>query len=155
MSRSRVVIQDNDKGWSKIVAEIGKADKAFVQVGVQAGDIYPETGESIADVAFNNEFGTDIIPSRPFMRQTFAKKQEEIKKHVDAEYQAVLDQKKTVEQALSLIGEWYQGEIQQEIIDGGFAPNAQSTIDKKGSSQPLIDTGRLRQSIRYVVKARK
>ena len=37
---------------------------------------------------------------------------------------------------------------------GGFAPNAESTIKKKGSDQPLIDTGYMRQSVNYVVKRR-
>ena len=31
-------------------------------------------------------------------------------------------------------------------------PNAPSTIRKKGSDKPLIDTGRLRQSVNYVIK---
>ncbi len=34
-----------------------------------------------------------------------------------------------------------------------WAPNAPSTIKRKGSSRPLVDTGALRQSITYVVES--
>lgn len=34
----------------------------------------------------------------------------------------------------------------------GWAPNSASTIEKKGSALPLIDTGAMRQAITYVIK---
>lgn len=37
----------------------------------------------------------------------------------------------------------------------GWTPNAQSTIENKGSDKPNIDTGELRKSITYVVKKGK
>ena len=42
--------------------------------------------------------------------------------------------------------------VQKEIVDGSFEPNAESTIKKKGSDKPLIDTGTMRQSVTYVVR---
>lgn len=36
----------------------------------------------------------------------------------------------------------------------GWAPNSQKTIQRKGSENPLIDTGELRKSITYVVRKR-
>ena len=152
--KATVKITDTDKGWTKIVGEMGKCKRLFVQVGLQAGDKYPETGEDIATIAAQNEFGTAIIPSRPFMRQTFSNRQGELRKHVDAEYDAVIKQKKTTEIALKALGAWYQTQIQNEIVHGDFVPNAQMTIDNKGSDRPLIDTGRMRQSIRYVVRSK-
>ena len=50
------------------------------------------------------------------------------------------------------IGAKSVGMIQQEIVDGNWTPNAPSTIAKKGSDHPLIDTGLMRQSVHYVVK---
>lgn len=38
------------------------------------------------------------------------------------------------------------------ITGGGLAPNAPSTIAKKGSSNPLIDTGAMYGSINYAVR---
>ena len=44
-------------------------------------------------------------------------------------------------------GLWAVGRIQQRISDGIEPENAQSTIDAKGSSTPLSNTGQLRSSI--------
>lgn len=41
------------------------------------------------------------------------------------------------------------------ILGGGLAPNAPSTIAKKGSSKPLIDTGAMFGSINYAVRRKK
>ena len=45
-----------------------------------------------------------------------------------------------------------KGIVQKTIKEGSFVPNAPSTIRKKGSDKPLIDTGRLRQSVNYHIK---
>ena len=42
--------------------------------------------------------------------------------------------------------------MQDKITSGSFAPNAESTIKKKGSSKPLVDTGRMRKSVNYVIQ---
>jgi hypothetical protein len=44
--------------------------------------------------------------------------------------------------------------VKTKIVQGPFTPNAPSTIRKKKSARPLIHTGHMRQSIRYVVKKR-
>jgi hypothetical protein len=46
-------------------------------------------------------------------------------------------------------GLWSVGRIQQRISDGIDPPLAPSTIARKGSSTPLINTGQLRSSITY------
>jgi hypothetical protein len=45
--------------------------------------------------------------------------------------------------------------VKNNIVAGGdpaFAPLAQSTIDRKGSESPLIDTAQLLNSITYVIR---
>ena len=49
------------------------------------------------------------------------------------------------------IGVFQKGLVQAEIVDGDFEPNAPSTIKKKGSDKPLIDTGKMRQSVNFVI----
>ena len=44
-----------------------------------------------------------------------------------------------------------RGLVQETIKEGEFSPNAPSTIKKKGSDKPLIDTGHMRQSVMTVV----
>ena len=60
----------------------------------------------------------------------------------------------TAESALDELGVLVKGLVQDEIVQGGFAPNAPATVLRKGSAQPLIDTGLMRQSVKYVVRSR-
>jgi len=50
------------------------------------------------------------------------------------------------------IGIFQKDLVQEKITNGSFAPNAPSTVMAKGSSKPLIDTGRMRQSVNYVIQ---
>ena len=123
-----------------------------IQVGFQ-GDQKYEDGTSIAQVAAVNEFGASDIPERPFMRQSFENHEGELQAACDAA-QRLVSSGGSAEQALQQIGVVAKGLVQDEIVNGGFAPNAESTIKKKGSEQPLIDTGTMRQSVNFVVKRR-
>lgn len=149
-------VQDIDRGYKKIVKELGKVKNApYVKIGVlsSAGEYEKGGHASLADVATWNEFGTTRSPSRPFMAQTFDENQEETKAFIEKEQGRVLDGKQTEAQALARIGVFYEGKTKQTFVKGEFAPNAPYTIERKGSSRPLIDTGRLlRQSITHEVR---
>jgi len=56
-----------------------------------------------------------------------------------------------VETALGLVGEVMADAITQKIITLRTPPNAPYTIKAKGSSNPLVDTGQLKNSITYEV----
>jgi len=141
---------DRDLGWKRIVAELTAVDGKAVKVGVLSDAGSEAGGQSLASVATYNEFGTSRgIPPRPFMAQTFETRNREISEFIAKQKDAVLDGKATFSGALGKIGEKYKGMIQREIASGGFAANAPATIRQKGSSKPLIDTGRLRQSINW------
>ena len=56
------------------------------------------------------------------------------------------------EQILKEIGIFQKDLIQEKITEGSYEPNAASTIRRKGSSKPLIDTGRMRQSVNYEIR---
>ena len=138
----------------KFMKELKKLENLEVRVGFQAGDAtYDDSGADVATIAAYNELGSSSTPPRPFMKQSFEKHQSELQAACD-EANRTIGQGGTAEQALDKIGVFCKGLVQQEIVDGGFEPNAESTIKKKGSSQPLIDTGRMRQSVNYVVKKR-
>ena len=81
---------------------------------------------------------------------------------------AIVKGQATAEKALQAIGTMQVGLIENELKTGNFEPNAPITIEGgwmtrngkaffikgKKSNQPLIDTGRLRQSIKYVIQAK-
>ena len=61
----------------------------------------------------------------------------------------------TAETVLKRVGALGVRLVQEKIVSGSFKPNAPSTIRKKGSDKPLIDTGRMRQSVKYVCQRRE
>ena len=133
--------------------ELEKLAKLEVQVGFQAGEKTYEDGTDLVDVAAYNEYGSSDTPARPFMKQSFENHEGELQKACDRVNQT-LNKGGTAEAGLKELGVFVKGLVQDEIVDGGFEANAPSTIKKKGSEQPLIDTGTMRQSVNYVIKKR-
>ena len=70
--------------------------------------------------------------------------------HKDAKN--VLNGSRTIHQSLTRVGIVAQGDVQMSISTGNWEPNAKSTIRRKGSSRPLIDTGAMRQAVTWVVE---
>lgn len=60
----------------------------------------------------------------------------------------------SAENILKQVGVYGVKLVQEKIGNGSFVPNAPSTIRRKGSDKPLIDTGRMRQSVKYVIKGK-
>ena len=135
-------------------AELKKLTKLEVQVGFQRGEGASEDGTDLVDIAAYNELGTSTSPARPFMKQSFENHEKELQAACNV-VNKTISNGGTAQQALDKLGVFCKGLVQQEIVDGGFEPNKPSTIEKKGSDQPLIDTGTMRQSVQYVVRKRK
>ena len=146
----KVTIRDTPDGrrFKRMLQELSKLE---VRVGFQAGEAQEEDGTDICEVAAYNELGTEHIPARPFLRKSVDENANKINSFMKAKVRD-LTQGVSGEQVLKEIGIFQKDFIQEKITSGGFAPNADSTIAKKGSSKPLIDTGRMRQSVNYVIQ---
>lgn len=138
----------------KYFEQLKKLANLEVKVGFQAGEAQYEDGADVVRIAAYNELGSSTTPARPFMRQSFENHKAELQKACELVNQTLANGG-TAEQALAKLGAFCKGLVQQEIVDGGFEPNAESTIAKKGSDTPLIDTGTMRQSVNFVVASRK
>lgn len=103
---------------------------------------------NLASLAAVLEFGNERIPSRPFLRQTLAENQEKY----TALFVKLFESGISIDQIYEQIALIAQGDVQQNIVNGKWTANAPSTIKRKKSSKPLIDTGKLRQSVRGIVK---
>ena len=57
--------------------------------------------------------------------------------------------------ALQRAAEVFQGAIQKEITNLKEPPNSPATIAKKGSSNPLIDSGDMRKSVKWKLRPPK
>lgn len=137
----------------RIMKEMNKLLTLEVQVGFQAGEAQYENGADLCEIAAYNEYGGSDRPARPFMRQSFENHEAELQTACDAVNKTVASGG-TAEAALKKLGVIAKGLVQDEIVNGGFEPNAESTIARKGSETPLIDTGFMRQSVNFQIKQR-
>lgn len=154
--------EDAKKAIDKLMASMKNAAKSRVVAGLPSSSApYPETGESVVTIGVIHEFGSPSmnIPERSFLRSTSRENRSAyIKGLVTVSSKAFKDgnlDSAKLTQGLGLIGRKMQDDIQSKIDTGPFAPNSEYTIAMKGSSKPLIDTGHLRQSIRYEVRKGK
>lgn len=90
-------------------------------------------------------FGTEDghIPARPWLDVGVIAGYQVITEDIFDSIRSGLDLDTTIERA-GLIA---VGEVQQYITDLKTPPNAPYTIEKKGSDNPLIDSGSMRQSV--------
>ena len=136
----------------KFFKQLEELKKLQVRVGYQQGAKQEDDGTDLLDVAMWNELGTDNAPARPFMRQSADDNKSVISK-VCKEQLRNIAQGGTAEQALKTLGSMQVGLIQDTITKspGWAAANAPSTVEKKGSDVPLIDSSRLLQSPHFAI----
>lgn len=130
---------------------------------------------SVLQVAVWNEFGTRTAPARPFMRQTLTRHATVLRNELA---RALLEYGRqrgpSVDRIGARLGVMLRGAIQETIRGGDFRDNADLTKMIKGSrprktfreaiaalaagepvpggTRPLIDTGQMRQSVRWRVR---
>lgn len=151
------MIKVTDNGAARVLRVTNQRGKSFVTVGVLGREGSKPAGKgspiTVAQVAEWAEFGIGQ-PERSWLRGWVDSNEGLIFDRIERETRAVLQGKRTQAQALKRIGVWLQGEVQLNIAnfpDNGLEPNAPSTIERKGSSVPLINTGQLRSSITHKV----
>ncbi|MDY6980936.1 MAG: hypothetical protein SV201_13740 [Pseudomonadota bacterium] len=91
------------------------------------------------------------IPARPYIRSTVDENEENYFHAAERLSGQMVDGRIEKYQALSLMGQLIEGDIKQKIVEIKDPPNAPATVRRKGSANPLVDTGLLGGSIRYVV----
>jgi len=113
----------------------------------------------MTELAAIHEFGAPQanIPERSFIRRTFVKKQRELSSMTRRLATAWVTRKIELKQALDVLGLWGASKVRDTITQGaGVPPRLEdSTIARKGSSRPLVDTGRLVGSIQHDVVMNK
>ncbi len=161
MARRSDLVADKDLGFNKIVAEVMKYENAVILVGFQEGSKthsqdkdgrHKKGGLSMPQIAAQNEFGTEHIPERSFMRTSYDENVTRIRQLIDREYTKVVAGEIPASQGLGIVGTYVQGLIQQKIRQIMSPPNSPKTIAIKKSSKPLIDFGQMVGSVTYVVQ---
>jgi hypothetical protein len=92
-----------------------------------------------------------IIPARPFMdkaQKDFEKSLPELQKKLGKRF---LEGKLSADGMLNQIGLHLEGLIVDSMNNGGWAPNAKSTIARKGFDKPLKHWGTMIQTVTYKI----
>jgi hypothetical protein len=152
-----VRVTDTDKGWKDLMRRLFKdGGNVAIEVGVFGPNAdKPHEGAgaqrlTVLQVGIFNEFGLGV-PERSFIRSYFDENAARLQKAAAKLMVSVIDGKRTRAQALDVLGTLMVGEIQKRIAAGIAPPNAPSTVARKGSSTPLINSGQLRASVAYRV----
>lgn len=150
-----VKFETKDLGKAKIERELKASKKIVALVGIPSDAKRHEDNPNIglAEIAFIMEKGSAVnnIPARPFMHQTRERNEKRVLGLSKKLLKNLSNGSTTAMDAIKKLGVTYEGAMKRIFIEGSFAPNALSTIRKKKSSRPLIDTSLLRQSIKFKV----
>ena len=143
--------------------DINNAELAYIHTnGVRAAGMKAETDKAVEEgtpyplalQAYIKEHGSPAyrVPPRPFLEPGIEKHLDMVESGMKAALLDVLDGGDGRAQRERL-GATMAAKVQAYFQeDNGWPPNAPSTIKKKGSAQPLVDTGALRQSITYIIR---
>lgn len=119
-------------------------------------------GETIAEIGYVHEYGNRSkgIPQRSFLRMPFYKHQKQVDRMVEIGYKSLVEGTSNVNDALNKIG----GKATSIVVDafntrgyGEWQDNSEKTIalktiNGKQGTEPLVDTGNLKQSIHWEVR---
>lgn len=151
MAKSKVIVKD--LGFKEVMQQLLATGKLHITVGVHGDVGARKDGPSQVLVAAANEFGTKDgrVPERSYMRSTVDARRGDLALLMTKQLGVVADGKRTAKDAAEIAGLFMSSAIKKTLTDLSDPPNAPSTIARKGSSNPLIDTGQLRASITHKV----
>lgn len=140
---------------SSLIQRTNKIHNTEVEVGFFEGDVYGPENDNlpVAQVAAYNNFGTSFNPTRPFMDDTF----EDIMyrrymvRDIKQIFTSVLTNGRSTQRMLRQLGAGIAALMKLTIEEYAAAGgNSHETIKKKnGRDTPLIDTGKMLESVRF------
>lgn len=156
MPAKSVSVTKSKPGLVAMYRSLQKLNKSEVFVGIPADNDPRNNDDEItnAELMFIQSRGSPLnnIPARPVIEPAIEKNRKVISQELAAAAKARFAG--SPEQSLKHLnraGTIAVNAAKRQFTDNDWPPNAPSTIRRKGSDRPLIDTGQLRRSITYVV----
>lgn len=152
-----MAITTRDLGRTRIRKQLEELSRTRVLAGVQGREAqarHPNSDESVGTIAKWLHYGTATQPARPFVDRAIAALRGELGEPARTAVREMVGKRYVdVPTAVRPLGEQLVAQIREEIdnSEAWAAPLAPSTIARKGSSQPLVDTGTVRDSVSYAV----
>jgi hypothetical protein len=140
-------------GLSKLRERLEAIADLEVRVGVLGDGGYHDAEMTNAELLAIHEFGAPRanIPERAPLRGAFDAYEKRWQNLAARLLKAVLSEKIDPQQALGVLGERAVADIRAHVRAGLEPPLKEATVRRKGSSTPLIDTGRLLQAFAYEI----
>lgn len=154
MISAKVTVNTTDT-LKKVKKTLERIKGSYVTVGVHEDAGEYEDGTSVAEVALWNEFGTERIPERSFIRSTLHENMSRINGWRQDLLSDVIEDKITLEHALDVLGFRMRELVRAKINSNIPPPNAPSTVAHKRLEgvppRTLVETGLLARSVEYKV----
>jgi len=181
VAKPGVTVTFKDTGLSALKMRMGQLNAFALSVGIQgrrgaspvleevtlnrgpggrfSGGSTTTTLTTLADVALFNEFGTENIPARSFLRGALFQYKDQIELFIaDKLGIFIADTRTTAMSTLTKIGKFVAGRVKVRINTPGLwaKPNAASTVKAKGFNRPLhgntFGAGKLSNSITWAIR---
>ena len=153
--RAKLTVVDRDLGYKKWIREMKNVAKNSpgLWVGV-FGDPNGRGDEELLTIALVHEFGSPKmnVPARSWLRASFDKYEKQWMALLLRLLKLVDKGKLTLRNAVELVGQQMVADIRRHIRSGIPPPLKPATIARKGSTLPLVDSGRFINSITYQVR---
>jgi hypothetical protein len=152
-----VKITVDKTGWDKLKKNLLQSNRESLKLGFFEDSRYgPENDNlNVAQVAQFMEEGDPVkYPPRPFIRIGFLPrlKTPEYIPIFQQAIKSVLDGQSSFRQAYTRLGPVLVKGLQNEIIGWDTPPNSPQTIEAKGFNHPLINTGKMLESVDFKVE---
>ena len=167
--KAKVRIKEFDPGVLERLKKSTKETRVVVGLPKDAAP-YPD-GTPVQGVGATHEFGAEGIftftgrsgdrvtvngiPERSFLRSTLDQNEDQYLKMLEKGILNFVEKGTPLRHALGSVGLQATGDVQQMITDIQEPPNSPQVVKAKGSSNPLIDTGHMRQSVNFEVREAK
>lgn len=170
------VIRDDNK-IPDLIKRLKDLESKRIEAGVFAGKKHPDSDIDLAGLARVHEYGATIevtpemraylhsiglhlredtthirIPERSFIRAGWDNNKADVEKRIERFLPKVMELDVDLDAFLEAVGKEVEGRLKKFMKKLHYPPNSSFTIRRKGSSNPLIDTGALLDSITYKVK---
>lgn len=144
-----MIIRQHNGGIAGLIERMRQIGKMQVLIGVPASEAPREGVTNNATIAAVHELGapTRGIPARPFLIPTIQNNSQKYVELMAQGFRNAMADGTDPDVVYEKIGLQASSDVKDYIVSGSFAPLKQKTIDRKGSSKPLMDTAEMMNSI--------
>ncbi|WP_025727713.1 hypothetical protein [Heyndrickxia ginsengihumi] len=173
--KARLTVKDINN-IDKLVKNVNQLKGRQIKVGVFGNEKHKDSDIEMVDLARIHEYGCDIpvtdkmrawfayqgyplkketkiihIPERSFLRSGYDENIDSISKKIKEMMPDVIAAEVDPDTFMDAIGKEFAGLIQKKLKSIESPPNTEMTTQRKGSSNPLQDSGQLAGAIRHEV----